>query len=118
MAYLLDGTTIRNPLNIEETTVDMYAQQKTLSGAVGRDYFGSTKRVWMLDFINTKPADYTTIKTIVDAYKSTVTTKTFQSTEANYLIASTACHLDLTKRRFSASGTTYISDFTLILTEA
>jgi hypothetical protein len=117
MSYLLDGTTIRAPHNIEETTVDVYAQQKTLSGTVGRDYFGSVKRIWVLDYMDTKTTDYTTIKTIVDAYKSTVTAKTFQSTEANYTIASTSCHLDLTKRRFSIGGTSYISDFTLVLTE-
>lgn len=117
MAYLLNGTTIRSPHNIDETTVDTYAQQKALNGDVNRDYFGSTKRIWVLDYTNTKPSDYTTIKTIVDAYKSTVTTKTFQSTETNYTVASTLCHLDLIRREFSVGGTDYISDFSLVLTE-
>lgn len=117
MSYLLDATTIRRPMNIEELTVDQYAQQKALSGAVGRDYFGSTKRIWALDYVNTQPIEYQTIKTIVDDYKSTGTAKNFESTESNYLIASTDCHLDLTKRNFSVGGTDYISDFTLIITE-
>lgn len=118
MAFLLDGTTIRNPINLEEQTVDQYAEQRVLTNGVGRDYFGTTKRIWILDFSNTKPVDYTTIKTIVDAYKTTVTTKTFQSTETNYTIASTRCHLDLIRRKFSVGGTTYLSDFSLVLTEA
>lgn len=117
MSYLLDGSTIRNPINIEEQTVDQYAQQKTLDGQVSRDYFGSTKRVWILDYVNIPPSDYNTIKTIVDAYKSTVAAKTFQSTETNYTIASTSCHLDLTRRKFTVGGTDYISDFSLVLTE-
>lgn len=118
MSYLLDSTTIRRPMNIEEQTVDQFAQQKTLSGAVGRDYFGSTKRIWIFDFGNTTPADYSTIKTIVDAYKSTGATKTFQSTETNYIVASTLCHLDLIRREFSVRGDSYISDFSLVMTEA
>lgn len=118
MAYLLDSTTIRRPMNVEETTVDQFAQQKTLSGAVARDYFGDTKRIWALDYANTQDGEYQTIKTIVDAYKSTNTTKSFEITETNYTIASTLCHLDLTRRRFSVGGTDYISDFTLIITEA
>lgn len=118
MAYLLDSTTIRNPINIQEQTVDQYAEQKALSGSVNRDYFGSTKRIWIFDYANTKPVDYTTIKTIVDSYKSTGATKTFESTETNYTVSSTLVHLDVVKRQFSVRGTTYISDFTLIMTEA
>lgn len=118
MAFLLDATTIRRPQNVDEQTVDQYAQQKTLSGAVGRDYFGSTKRVWVLDFVNTNPTDYTTIKNIVDTYKSTGSTKAFESTEANYTVSSTNCHLDLVRRSFNVGGTNYISDFSLVLTEA
>ena len=117
MSYILDSTTIRNPNNIEEQIIDQYAEQKALSGAVGRDYFGSTKRRWFFDYANTKPSDYTTIKTIVDDYKSDAVAKTFQSTESNYTIAQTTVHLDLTRRTFNVKGTSYISDFTLVLTE-
>ncbi len=118
MSYLLDSTAIRNPRNIEESTIDQYAQQKTLSGAIRRDYFGATKRIWAYDFTNTKPADYAVIKAIVDSYKSTGSTKTFEVTEANYIIAETLVHLDLVRRTFTIGGDSYISDFSLILTEA
>lgn len=118
MAYLLDSTTIRSPNNIDEETVDQFAQHKTLDGAVRRDYFGDTKRIWMFDYVNTNPTDLSTIKTIVDAYKSTGTTKTFESTETNYTIAETSVHLSLTKRVFRVKGTDYLSDFTLVMAEA
>lgn len=118
MAYILDGSTIRSPMNIEEQIIDQYAQQKTLSGRVGRDYFGTTKRIWIFDYANTKPSDYTIIKAIVDSYKSTASAKTFQSTETNYTIASTNVHLDLMRRAFSVRGDSYISDFSLVMTEA
>lgn len=118
MSYILDGSTIRSPHNFEEVTDDQYVQHRTLDGNKHRDYFGSSKRVWALDYINTKKADYDTIKTIFDSYKSTGAVKSFQSTETNYTVASTNVHIDLTRRNFSVGGTDYISDFTLLLTEA
>lgn len=118
MSYILDGTVIRNPMNIEDQTIDQYAQNKALDATVRRDYFGDTKRIWVLDYVNAQPSEYAVIKTIVDAYKSTVQTKTFESTEGNYVISSRLCHLDLVKRRFNVGGSDYISDFSLVITEA
>lgn len=117
MSYVLDGSEIRAPHNIDELTEDLYAQQVSLDNTRSRDYMGTTKRVWALDYTNTKVADYDTIKTIWDSYKSTATGKSFQSTETNYPIALTTVHIDMTKRRFSVGGIDYISDFTLVLTE-
>jgi hypothetical protein len=117
MSYLLSGTTIRGPYSIEESNSTQVAQQRTLSGAVGRDYFGSNKRIWTLEYKNTNPTAYTTIKTIYNTYLSTGTAVTWQSTETNYTIASTTVHIDLQIRQFSVRGSSYISDFTLILTE-
>lgn len=118
MSYLLDGAAIRAPHNIEELTDDIFVQHTTLDNTRSRDYMGTTKRRWALDYINTKPSDYDTIKTIWDSYKANAQAKTFQSTETNYTIASTNVHIDLTQRTFSVGGDTYISDFTLVLTEA
>lgn len=117
MSFILDGTTIRSPHNLDELTEDLYAQQISLANHRSRDYMGDTKRTWALDYMNTKTADYTTIKAIWDSYKSTATGKTFESTEANYTIASTTVHIDMVRRSFTVGGTSYISDFTLILTE-
>lgn len=118
MSYLLSATTIRAPQELTETNSTQYAQQRTLSGTVGRDYFGSNKRVWVLSYQNTKKADYDTIKTIYDSYLSTATAIAWQVTETNYTIAATTVHIDLQERGFSVRGTDYISDFDLILTEA
>lgn len=118
MSYILNGTTIRSPQELDETNSTQVAQQRTLSGAVNRDYIGSNKRVWYLNYINTKKADYDTIKTIYDAYLSTATAVTWESTESNYTVASTTVHVDLRTRNFGVRGSDYISDFQLILTEA
>lgn len=118
MAYLLDGSTIRAPYEIDETNSTQFAQQRTLRGVVGRDYFGLNKRIWTMSYKNTKKADYDTIKAIYTSYLSTATGKTFQSTETNYTITSTVVHLDLIDRKFSIRGSDYLSDFDLILTEA
>lgn len=118
MAYILNSTTIKAPQTIEETNSTQVAQQRALSGAVGRDYFGSKKRIWKFTYRNTKKADFDTLNTIYNTYLSNNTAVTFESTESNYTIASTSVHVDLLQRSFVMQGADYISDFTLILTEA
>lgn len=116
--FLLDGSEIRRPVSIRESNSTQYAQNRTLDGSISRDHFGNNKRIWTLEYRNAKKADYDTIKAIYDLYLSTENTKTWQITESNYLVSSTYVHVDLEERGFSVKGTDYISDFTLILTEA
>ena len=118
MAYLLDSTTIRRPITISDTNSTQLAQNRTLDGSVTRDYFGSNKRVWVLEYENTTKTDFDAINTIYQSYLSTGTAKTWQVTETNYTVSSTTVHVDLRQRDFSVGGSDYISDFTLILTEA
>lgn len=118
MAFLLSGTTIRAPFEFEERNSTQVAQHRTLDGSIRRDYFGSNKRVWVLNYRNTKKADYDTIKTIYDSYLLTGSTKTWQVTEPNYTVSSTNVHVEVLERGFSVRGTSYISDFDLILTES
>lgn len=118
MAYLLAGSPIRSPAQMKETNSTQMAQQRALSGAIGRDYFGSNKRVWILDYQNTKKADYDIINTIYQSYLSTSTAQSWQVTETNYAVTATTVHIDLQERNFGVKGTDYISDFSLILTEA
>lgn len=118
MAFLLDAQTIRRPHSIKESNDTQVAVQRALSGAITRDYFGSNKRVWELEFTNTTKTDYDSIKAIYDAHLSTGSTKTWEITETNYTIASTNVHIDLSERGFSVRGQDYLSDFTLKLTEA
>lgn len=118
MPYVLASATIRAPQSLEETNSTQLAEQRTLNGSVNRDFYGSNKRVWVLDYRNTKKTDYDTINTIYLAYLNTGTVQTWAITETNYAVASTTVHIDLLKRGFSVKGTDYLSDFTLILTEA
>lgn len=118
MAYVLAGVSIRRPVSMEETNSTQVAQNRVLSGAVTRDYFGSNKKIWVLDYENTQKSDYDTINGIYQSYLSTGTTQTWQVTETNYTISSTRVHVDLLQRGFRVSGSDYISDFSLILTEA
>lgn len=118
MAFVLDGTPIRAPKSIDEGNSTQVAQQRTLDGSISRDYFGSNKRVWKLEFQNVSPSAYTTIYTIYASYLSTATAKTWQITETNYSVSQTSVHIDMQNRSFTVRGSSYISSFTLILTEA
>ncbi len=99
MSYLLDGTIIRRPNSMEEGNSTQYAQVRPLGGVNRR-------------------ADYGVINTIYQSYLTNGSAKTFQSTEPNYTVAQTTVHVDLTVRQFTMPGSSYISDFVLILTEA
>ena len=118
MAYILSSTTIRNPKSLTESNSTQVAQNRTLSGAITRDYFGSNKRVWTLEFENAKKTDYDTINTIYTAYLSAGTGVSWEVTETNYTVASVTVHMDLVQRSFKVRGSDYISDFTLTLIEA
>lgn len=118
MGYILDGSTIRRPYQIEERNSTQMAQHRTLDGSISRDYFGDNKRVWVLTYRNTNAADYTTIKTIYDTYLDDNLTVTWEITETNYDVNSTNVHVEVLERGFSIRGTDYLSDFDLILTEA
>lgn len=121
MAFLLDGTAIKGPQSIEETNSTQYAQQRTLDGTIGRDLFGSNKRKWVLEYDNVNPSAFNTVDTIYQSYLATGTTQTWQITEANYNGYATTerlVHVDLFERSFTVRGDSYLSSFTLILTEA
>ena len=118
MPFVLSGTNLKGPGQISESNSTLVAQQRVLSGAIRRDYFGSNKRIWELTYENVNPTDYTTIYNIYSTYLSTGTTVTWAITEANYTIASINVHVDIQNRSFKVRGSSYISDFTLILTEA
>lgn len=118
MAYVLDGTTIRRPFELAETNSSQFAQNRTLDGSINRDYFGANKRVWILDYRNVNKTDYDTIRTIYNSYLADAVAKDWESTETNYTISETQVHIDLVERGFTVRGSDYLSDFTLMLTEA
>ena len=118
MSFILASTTIRRPKSMNVSNDTQSAQNRTLGGSITRDYFGSNKRVWTLEYENTTKTDFDTINTIYLSYLSTGTAQTWSVTETNYTISSTNVHVDLISRNFSVGGEDYISDFTLTLTEA
>lgn len=118
MSYILSGTNIRNPHDFTEENSTQVAQNRTLGGSVTREFFGSNKRIWTLNYQNAKKTDYDTINTIYQAYLSSGTAPTWQVTETNYTVSSTNVHIDLITRGFNIRGSDYLSDFSLILTEA
>lgn len=94
------------------------AQNRTLDGSINRDYFGDNKRVWFLSYDNVNTTDQATIQAIYDAYLATSTAVDFEITETNYTVAPTTVHIDLVERSFGVKGEDYLSDFTLVLSEA
>ena len=118
MSYILDSTILRNPMKFTETPVDQYSQVRTLANTLGRDYFGAVgKRIWVLDYINTTTAEYAVISAIRDSFRATATAKSWEVTEGNYIVSSTLVMVDLAPRVFSIGGTTYLSDFSISLSE-
>lgn len=118
MSYVLSGSNINSPNSMEVENNTQHAQQRTLGGSIGRDYFGDNKRVWSLEYSNKNKTDFDTINNIYLTYLSTGTAVTWEITETNYTVSSTTVHMNLDVRSFSVGGEDYISDFTLILTEA
>lgn len=121
MSFLLNGSAIRKPNSMTETNSTMMAQNRTLGGNVNRDYFGSNKKIFTLKFSNVNYSDWATINNLYQTYLTNKTTQTWQVTDTNYNGgASTArnVHIDLLTRDFNVAGSTYLSDFTLILTES
>lgn len=118
MGYTLNGTSIRRPNKMQVDNSTQLAEQRTLSGAVGRDYFGSNKRVWMLSYDSLNVTDFNIIDTIYQAYLTSGTAVTWVISEGNYTVASTNVHVDLLSRDFSVPGSSYLSGIQLILKEA
>lgn len=118
MGYSLAATTIRAPSSMTEGNNTQYAAQRPLSGANTRDYFGSNKRSWIMNFQNLNTTDYATLNTIYQNYLTTETPVALSITETNYSPTSATVHVDLVSRQFSIPGDTYLSDCTLTLTEA
>lgn len=121
MSYILNGTVIRSPMAFTEDNSTQVAQNRTLGGSINRDFFGTNKTVGSYDFVNAQTSEFSTINAIYQNYLTTGTTQSWQITEANYngrFSSARNVHVDLLHRGYSVRGSSYLSDFTLILTEA
>ena len=118
MSYILNGSPIRRPNRMQEDNSTQFAANRTLAGTNTRDYFGANKRVWMLEYDNINPTDFTTIQALYQAYLASEVALSWQVTEGNYPVNLTSVLVDLQTRRFTIPGGTYLQATTLILTEA
>lgn len=121
MSFILAGSIVRSPMSFTEDNSTQVAQNRSLGGSIVRDYFGSNKTIGTYEYQNAQPSEFNAINTVYQTYLSTGTTQSWQITEANYNgVFSTAqnVHIDLLHRGFSVRGSSYLSDFTLILTQA
>jgi hypothetical protein len=118
MAYLLNATSIRAPNSLSVSNSTQVAENRTLSGSITRDYFGSNKRIWTLNYENCNITEFNIINNLYTTYLNNGNVQTWQITETNYPVSSTTVHVDVVKREFSVKGTDYLSDFALVLTEA
>ena len=57
MSFILDGSTLRRPHEISESNNTQVAVQRTLSGAVNRDLFGSNNQGWRFNKEKTQKTD-------------------------------------------------------------
>jgi len=120
MSWILGGTTIRKANAINEGNSTQMAQNRTLGGNINRDYFGNNKNIFTLTYENVNYTDWATINTIYQAFLNDKTARSFQITDTNYNGAATtarSCHVDLLTRDFKIPGSSFLSDFVLILTE-
>lgn len=118
MSYLLNNTTIRRPKRMTVDNSTQYAENRTLNGTIARDYFGSNKRKWTLEFENLNVTDFAIIDALYQSYLSTKTVMPWAVTESNYTVSTTNVQVDFLTRGFTIPGSSYISNCTLILTEA
>lgn len=120
MSWLLNSTSIRKPNSMNESNSTQVAQNRTLGGNINRDYFGNNKNVFTLVYNNVNATDWAVINTIYQAFLLDGTARSFQITDINYNGAATTsrnCHLDLLTRDYNIPGSTFLTDFVLVLTE-
>lgn len=118
MPFTLSNTAIKSPTRLRVDNSTQVAVNRTLSGANTRDYFGSNKRVWTLEFDNLNTTDFGIIDALYQAYLITEAAVTWIITEGNYATSQTNVFVDFLTRSFQVPGSSYLSDCTLILTEA
>lgn len=116
--FMLNGTSIKSPTEITEINQTINTVQRTLSGRLTRDMFGSNKRVWRLGYPLVNRQDYDVINSQYQQYLEDESPVTWRISQDNYPITTTFVHVDLIERDFSIRGSGYISAFDLILTEA
>ncbi len=111
MSYLLGASTLPNPKEFFREFIEASSENVSLEGRTTKDIFNRKER-FFLKFQHITPAQ---VSSILSEYNAK-TTKNFESTETNNVIAATPVHISFQPRDFM-KGVTYRSSFTLVLTE-
>lgn len=112
MSYLLDSSTLPNPVEFTRETVEASTQNVTIEGKDKKDIVNRKER-YILEFTKLTQAQ---ISSIMAKY-NLQTTLSFQVTETNLTINATDVHIDIPQRAYNTGGDQYREDITLILTE-
>lgn len=112
MAYILDGTTLRNPQELEIEELETGVAHETIDGKLKKSVTNRRRR-FVLRYQNLTRTQENTILNIWNQQD----TVTFESTETNLTVASTTVHVEVFRRAFNR-GSEYRSDLSLILTES
>lgn len=118
MSYLLNSTSIRRPTRMREDNSTQFAANRTMGGNNTRDYFGTNKKIWTLEYDNLNATDYGIINTLYQLYLTNEAPLPWQITEGLYACGLTNVLVDFQSRQFGIPGSSYLSNNTLILTEA
>lgn len=111
------GVSIKRPNELVESRLPVMALQRTMAGSVATDQLNTGNRVWELTYRDVLKSDFDTINDIYQEYLGRDFTMSFQVIQSNYVVPRVQVHIDLQVRSFSVGGSSYLSNFSLILTE-
>lgn len=112
MAFLLNSQTLARPQSVTDEPVEVAITHTTISGTAKRDISARKKR-YILRYENISKSDADTILAI---YNLKAVVK-FEMTETNLTVSERDVLVDLSIRDYGVPGTSYLSNFNLILTE-
>jgi hypothetical protein len=109
--YSLGSTTLPDPVSFNREYIETSATNLALTGRTTKDIRNRKER-FTLSWERLTPTE---VASILSEYTPEIT-KNFSVTETNLTIASTAVHIDISKRDYVKGGE-YRSDMTMTLTE-
>ena len=111
MAYILGGTTLKNPVFFERELIEFAATNISISGRTTKDIFNQKER-YILELRSLTPSQASAIVSIYSG-KAVVD---FEVTETNLTIPATEVHVEIDRRSYIKGGD-YREDLLLYLTE-
>lgn len=112
MAYILNGTTLKNPIDFQRAPIKVGKENISLTGKTTEDIRNQKER-YTLVFEALSAAERNAIVAIYELQAAV----TFEVTETNLTIASTNVIVDIESARTYIKGGDYLENLTLNLTE-